>query len=144
MSWRDHDDELVGAHDLLMHTGRCGRRLDESEVDRAGFHPLEVIRAATLSGAEALKMDDQIGSVQVGKLADLVLVEENPLKNLKVLYGTGAIKLTENNEVIRVGGVKYTIKDGIVYDSKKLLKEVRDMVSEAKDKENFEIRQPGQ
>lgn len=110
----------------------------------AGFHPLEVIRAATLSGAEALKMDDQIGSVQVGKLADLVLVEENPLQNLKVLYGTGAIKLTENNEVIRVGGVKYTIKDGIIYDSKKLLKEVRDMVSEAKDKENFEIRQPGQ
>jgi imidazolonepropionase-like amidohydrolase len=110
----------------------------------AGFHPLEVIRAATLSGAEALNMDDQLGSVQVGKLADLVVVEENPLQNLKVLYGTGAIKLTENNEVIRVGGVKYTIKDGIIYDSKKLLKEVRDMVSEAKDKENFQIKQPGQ
>jgi len=110
----------------------------------AGFHPLEVIRAATLNGAEALKMDDRIGSVQVGKLADLVLVEENPLENLKVLYGTGAIKLTEDNEVVRVGGVKYTIKDGIIYDSKKLLEEVRDMVREAKEKENFEIRQPGE
>jgi hypothetical protein len=110
----------------------------------AGFHPLEVIRAATLNGAEALKMDDKIGSVQVGKLADLVLIEENPLENLKVLYGTGAIKLTEDNEVVRVGGVKYTIKDGIIYDSKKLLKEVRDMVREAKEKENFEIRQPGE
>ena len=110
----------------------------------AGFHPLEVIRAATLNGAEALKMDDQIGSIQVGKLADLVLIEENPLENLKVLYGTGAIKLTEDNEVVRVGGVKYTIKDGIVYDSKKLLEEVRDMVREAKVKENFEIRQPGE
>ena len=110
----------------------------------AGFHPLEVIRAATLNGAEALNMDDEIGSIQVGKLADLVLVEENPLANLKVLYGTGAIKLTENNEVIRVGGVKYTIKDGIIYDSKKLLEEVRDMVLEAKKKENFEIRQPGE
>jgi len=81
----------------------------------AGFHPLEVIRSATLNGAEALGMDDQIGSVEVGKLADFVIVEENPLKNLKVLYGTGAIKLTEDNEVVRVGGVKYTIKDGIRY-----------------------------
>jgi imidazolonepropionase-like amidohydrolase len=110
----------------------------------AGFHPLEVIRAATLNGAEALKMDEKIGSIQVGKLADLVLIEENPLENLKVLYGTGAIKLTEDNEVVRVGGVKYTIKDGIIYDSKKLLEEVRDMVQAAKEKENFEIRQPGE
>ncbi len=110
----------------------------------AGFHPLEVIRAATLNGAEALKMDQKIGSIQVGKLADLVLIEENPLENLKVLYGTGAIKLTEDNEVVRVGGVKYTIKDGIIYDSKKLLEEVRDMVEAAKEKENFEIRQPGE
>ncbi|MEL0299637.1 MAG: amidohydrolase family protein, partial [Flavobacteriaceae bacterium] len=65
----------------------------------AGFHPLEVIRSATLNGAEALGMDDQIGTVAVGKIADLVLVEENPLENLKVLYGTGAIKINENNEV---------------------------------------------
>ena len=86
----------------------------------AGFHPLEVIRAATLNGAEALGMDNKIGSVEVGKYADFVIVEENPLSNLKVLYGTGAIKLTEDNEVVRVGGVKYTIKDGIIYDSKML------------------------
>lgn len=109
----------------------------------AGFHPLEVIRAATLNGAEALKMDDQIGSIQVGKLADMVLVEENPLENLKVLYGTGAIKLTEENKVVRAGGVKYTIKDGIIYDSKKLLEEVRERVAQAKLAEGFEIRQPG-
>jgi imidazolonepropionase-like amidohydrolase len=110
----------------------------------AGFHPLEVIRSATLNGAEALSMDDRIGTVQVGKLADMIVVEENPLENLKVLYGTGAIKLTEDNEVVRVGGVKYTIKDGIVYDSRKLLAEVKEMVRAAKEKENFEIRQPGQ
>jgi hypothetical protein len=109
----------------------------------AGFHPLEVIRAATLSGAEALGMDDKIGSVQIGKLADFVIVEENPLKNLKVLYGTGAIKLTENNEVVRVGGVKYTIKDGVIYDAKRLLSDVKTMVKKAKQKENFKILQPG-
>ena len=107
----------------------------------AGFHPMEVIQSATLNGAEALGMDKQIGSVEVGKLADLVLIDQNPLQNLKVLYGTGAIKLTEDNKVTRVGGVNYTIKDGIVFDAKELLKDVRKMVEEAKD--GTDIEQPG-
>ncbi|MDO1499929.1 amidohydrolase family protein [Winogradskyella maritima] len=109
----------------------------------AGFHPLEVIRSATLNGAEALGWDDKIGSIQIGKLADFVLIEENPLVNLKVLYGTGAIKLTDDNEVVRVGGVKYTIKDGIIYDSKKLLAEVKAQVDAEKAKANWELKQPG-
>jgi hypothetical protein len=109
----------------------------------AGFHPLEVIRSATLNGAEALGMADKIGSVEVGKLADFVIVEENPLQNLKVLYGTGAIKLTEENEVVRVGGVKYTIKDGVIFDAKLLLEDVKKMVRIAKTDEDFEIVQPG-
>jgi hypothetical protein len=109
----------------------------------AGFHPLEVIRSATLNGAQALGMDDKIGTVQVGKLADFVIVEENPLQNLKVLYGTGAIKLTPDNEVVRVGGVKYTIKDGVVFDAKQLLEDVKKMVKDSKTKDDFEITQPG-
>ena len=109
----------------------------------AGFHPLEVIRSATLNGAEALNMDDKIGSVQIGKLADFVILEENPLENLKTLYGTGAIKLTEDNEVVRVGGVKYTVKDGIVYDAKKLLEDVKKMVDLEKSKTNWKLKQPG-
>lgn len=109
----------------------------------AGFHPLEIIRAATLNGAEALGVAQELGTVSVGKLADLVVVDANPLKNLKVLYGTGAIKLTEDNEVIRQGGVKYTIKDGIVYDAQALLADVARQVEEAKKKEGIEIRQPG-
>lgn len=109
----------------------------------AGFHPLEVIRSATLNGAEALGLGDKIGSVEVGKLADFVIIEENPLQNLKVLYGTGAIKLTENNEVVRVGGVKYTIKDGVIFDAKLLLNDVKKMVKAAKTDEDFEIIQPG-
>ena len=109
----------------------------------AGFHPLEIIKASTLNGAEALGMADEIGTVAAGKLADFVLVEENPLKNLKVLYGTGAIKLTEDNEVVRVGGVRYTIKDGIIYDAKALLKEVEDMVAAEKKRLNYQIKQPG-
>ncbi len=109
----------------------------------AGFHPLEIIKSATLNGAEALGMDDKIGSVAIGKLADFVIVEENPLQNFKVLYGTGAVKLTEDNEVVRVGGVKYTVKDGIVYDSKALLADVKRQVDEAKAKSNYTIKQPG-
>ena len=104
---------------------------------------MEVVMAATLNGAEALGVADKLGSVEVGKLADFVIVEENPLTNFKVLYGTGAIKLTEDNEVVRVGGVKYTIKDGIIYDAKKLLEDVGKMVEEEKQKTGYEFRQPG-
>jgi hypothetical protein len=109
----------------------------------AGFHPLEVIRSATLYGAQALGKEKDLGSVEIGKLADFVIVEENPLQNLQVLYGTGAIKLTEDNKVIRVGGVKYTVKDGIIYDAKKLLDDVKKMVKEEKAKSGFVIKQPG-
>lgn len=109
----------------------------------AGFHPLEVIRAATLNGAEALGWDDKIGSIQIGKLADFVIIDENPLVNLKVLYGTGAVKLTKENQVIRAGGIKYTIKDGIIYDAKKLLADVKNMVKVEKAKTNWKLMQPG-
>lgn len=109
----------------------------------AGFHPLEVIKAATLNGAEALGMENDIGSIEVGKLADFVIVEENPLVNFQTLYGTGAIRITENNEVVRVGGVKYTIKDGIIYDAKKLLSDVKEMVRKDKESKGYRITQPG-
>ena len=109
----------------------------------AGFHPLEVIRSATLAGAEALGVADRVGTLEPGKLADMVVVKENPVANLKVLYGTGAVKLDADNRIGRVGGVRYTIKDGIVYDAPRLLADVRRMVREAKDKEGFEIRPVG-
>ena len=68
-----------------------------------------------------------------GALADLAIVEDNPVYNLKVLYGTGAVFLNdETGEVERRGGVKYTIKDGIIYDAQGLLADVRRIVEEAK------------
>lgn len=109
----------------------------------AGFHPLEVIMAATLNGAEALGMEEDLGTVEPGKLADFVIVEENPLENFKVLYGTGAIKLTDDNKVIRAGGVKYTIKGGVIYDAKELLADVKALVDQVKEETGAEIRQPG-
>jgi imidazolonepropionase-like amidohydrolase len=112
-------------------------------LQEAGFHPLEVIRAATLNGAQALGMDSLIGSVEVGKLADFVLVDQNPLEDFKVLYGIGALRLNEKNEILRVGGVKYTIKDGIIYDAKKLLADVKKMVADEKARTGYQIKTPG-
>jgi hypothetical protein len=109
--------------------------IQELELLReAGFHPLEIIRSATLNGAQALGAADRIGTVEPGKLADLAILDENPLANLKLLYGTGHIRLGDDGKSHRVGGVKYTIKDGIIYDAKKLLADVRTMVAEEKRK----------
>lgn len=106
-------------------------------LQEAGFHPLEVIRSATFNGAELLSQQQgrpmEFGVIRPGKLADLIIVPENPIANLKVLYGTGAIRLNDQtNQVERVGGVKWTIKDGIVYDAKKLLEDVAQIVEKAK------------
>ena len=105
--------------------------------------PLEALRSGTLSGAEVLQIDKDTGSIEVGKLADLVIVDQNPLENFKVLYGTGVIKLMDDGEVKRVGGVKYTIKEGIVYDAKKLLADVKAMVDAEKAKTGETIVRPG-
>jgi hypothetical protein len=112
--------------------------VEEMELlQEAGFHPLEVFRAATKHGAEAIfepKGEDiQFGVIRPGLLADLVIIGENPIENLKVLYGTGAVRLNNKTaEAELVGGVLYTIKDGIIYDAKQLLKDVEMMVKKQK------------
>ncbi|WP_369025524.1 amidohydrolase family protein [Qipengyuania sp. RANM35] len=103
----------------------------------AGLTPLEVIRAATIDGAREiyapLGQEPPMGRIAVGKLADLVIVPENPLANLKVLYGTGHTRLNRETGVIeQVGGVRWTVKDGIVYDAPALLADVARMVEEQK------------
>lgn len=83
----------------------------------AGLTPLEIVTAGTFSAAHLLGIQDDVGSVEVGKLADLVVVASNPLANLKRLYGDAD------------GGIELTIKDGIVYESAELLVRVRESVS---------------
>ena len=62
-----------------------------------------------------------------------MIVPENPVANLKVLYGTGAVRLNDKTgKAERVGGIRFTIKDGIVYDAKKLLADVARMVDKQK------------
>jgi imidazolonepropionase-like amidohydrolase len=112
--------------------------IEELELlQEAGFHPLEVIQAATMNGALTLHEPKgkaiEFGVLRPGMLADMVIVDQNPLANLKVLYGTGAVKLNdETRKVERVGGIKWTIKDGIVYDAKRLLADVAEMVAKQK------------
>ncbi len=102
----------------------------ELELHReAGFHPLEVIQHATSNGAKALGLPET-GVIRPGFEADLVVVDGNPLHNLKVLYGTG-VRVVEDGRVVRRGGIRYTIKDGIVFDAPALLAEVREMVHQA-------------
>jgi hypothetical protein len=112
--------------------------IEELELlQEAGLTPLEVVRSATLNGAMTL-FDPRgeippMGEVAVGKLADLVIVPENPLANFKVLYGAGRTKLNlETNKLEQVGGVRFTIKDGIIYDAKALLADVAAMVEAQK------------
>jgi imidazolonepropionase-like amidohydrolase len=106
-------------------------------LQEAGFHPLEVIQAATFNGARTIaepagKPIDR-GVVRAGLLADMIIVDQNPLKNVKVFYGTGALRLNDQTGKPEwIGGIKYTIKDGIVYDAKKLLADVGAMVDKQK------------
>lgn len=99
----------------------------------AGFSPLEVIHSATQEGARLLGHEDQVGTIRVGRKADLVVVKGNPLANLKLLFGTGSLHLNdETGKVERIGGIAWTIKDGILYDARKLRAEIRKMVHDAK------------
>jgi imidazolonepropionase-like amidohydrolase len=64
----------------------------------AGMPPMEAIKSATFTNAGVLGMADKIGSIEVGKLADIVGADENPIQNIKTL---------EN--------ISFVMKEGVVY-----------------------------
>ena len=100
-----------------------------------------MIQAATLNGAQLVGLADEIGSLVPGKRADIVLIDENPVRNFKVLYGTGHMKLDRDaGELTRVGGIAYTIRDGIIYDARALLTDVKEMVRREVAREAAEAR----
>lgn len=103
-------------------------------LQEAGFHPLEVLQSATYNGATLLGLGEQTGTIEVGKLADMVLLDSNPLENFKVLYPSGHYGLQEaSGKPGHHSSVVYTIKDGIVYDAEQLRTQVRAMVAAAKE-----------
>ena len=97
----------------------------------AGFHPLKVIQHATGNAAKILGQETRIGRVRAGHLADLIVINGNPLENLKVLYATGVDEVRDG-KVVRSGGVEWTIKDGITYHAPTLLSDVKQMVATAR------------
>src|SRR2546423_5710188 len=97
----------------------------------AGFHPLKVIQHATGNNAKILGEEERLGRVRAGFLADLIVVNGNPLENLKVLYPTGVDEIRDG-KTVHTGGVEWTIKDGIPYHGPALMKEIKEMVAKAR------------
>jgi hypothetical protein len=85
---------------------------DQHEVELLvtddGFTPAEAVKIATLNGATYLGLQNRIGSVAVGKDADLMIVKGDPSTNITDI---------ENVEIV--------LKDGVAFDSNKLLDSVR-------------------
>jgi hypothetical protein len=87
---------------------------DQREVEllvEAGFTPLEAIHVATANGAQFLGESDRIGTIAVGKQADVVVIKGDPSKKIEDI---------ENVETV--------FKDGIGYDSAKLIESLRGVV----------------
>ena len=104
--------------------------LRELELQQeAGFHPLQVIKHATSNNAKILGEDAQLGRVRQGYAADLIVVNGNPLADLRVLYPP-----IERFGEIRsgAGGIEWTLKQGIPYHAPALLADVKNLVKEAR------------
>jgi cytosine/adenosine deaminase-related metal-dependent hydrolase len=100
-------------------------------LQEAGIHPIDIIKIATTNSTQALGLTN-LGGVRKGYSADLVVIDGNPLENFKVMYGTGINTYTPDGKIIRRGGVRWTIKDGIVFDAQALLQDVENDVREMK------------
>lgn len=63
-----------------------------------------------------------LGVIRPGYFADMLVLKENPLADVKVLYGTGVTRFTSDGRTFQKHGVKYTIRDGVVFDACVLLR----------------------
>lgn len=77
---------VLGGHTGVPFAGRGEAPLRELELlVESGLTPLEAIRAATFNGAQFLYRDREIGSLEPGKLADLIVVNGNPAANISAI-----------------------------------------------------------
>jgi imidazolonepropionase-like amidohydrolase len=91
--------------------------------EEAGFNAIKVIQHVTGNNAKILGKENELGLVRAGYLADLIVVNGNPLENIKVLYPT-----TEGK------GIEWTIKDGIPYHAPTMAADVREIVKQARER----------
>jgi len=87
---------------------------DQRELEilvEAGFTPEQAIQIASLNGAQFLKVASRIGSLEVGKQVDIMIVKGQPAKNIR-----------------DIEKVELVFKDGSGYDSKKLIASVKGQV----------------
>ena len=80
-----------------------------------GMTPMEAIQTATRNAAEAIGLDREIGTLEAGKLADIIAVEGNPLKDIRILQDKKKIQMVMKEGKIfvsrRPGQEKYVIPD---------------------------------
>ena len=69
-------------------------------VDVIGFTPMEAIVAATRHGAELMRMQDRIGTLVPGKLADLVIVDGDPLGDVTVLQDRSRLTVMKGGRLV--------------------------------------------
>ncbi len=101
-------------------------------MHEAGLDPLDVLRSATRNSALTLRRPD-LGLIQTGYTADLAIVDGNPLENLRFLYAFGALDMDGEGRIVRRGGVRWTVKGGVVYDNRLLVEEVVREVARSKE-----------
>ena len=70
----------LGAHGQLQ---GLGAHWELWMLQQGGMSNLEALKAATINGAEYIGVGDELGSLEVGKLADLIVLSENPLENIR-------------------------------------------------------------
>ena len=100
--------------------------------EEAGFQPLEVIQHATSNGAKILGKSNELGRIKSGYLADLVVVNGNPLADLHILFPNGIDPNLDRQRTNNKGGIEWTIKDGIPYHAPTLFSEVKEIVRAAR------------
>ncbi len=99
--------------------------------EEAGFHPLEVIQHATHNGAKVLGREHDLGRIKAGYVADLIVVNGNPLDNLQILLPKG-LNPTLDAQRGGEGGIEWTVKEGITYHAPTLWTETRGLVERAR------------
>lgn len=97
----------------------------------AGFNTIRIIQQATGNNASILGKENELGRLRPGYRADLIVVNGNPLENLKVLYPTG-VDMVVDGKAVHGGGIEWTIKDGIPYHVPQLMAEVKAIVAKAR------------